>query len=362
MPPLKTEKDDSNKFTHNLMKWHVTYNKRTMPWKGEKDAYKIWISEIILQQTRVMQGIAYYEKFIERFPDIKSLATAKDSEVFKVWEGLGYYSRCKNILHTARHIVGNCNGKFPDEYGKILNLKGVGPYTAAAISSFAYGLPHAVVDGNVFRVLSRFFGDATPIDSSKGNSHFTSKANQLLDKKSPGAYNQAIMDLGATICKPRIAECTLCPLQKSCAAFKTGGVNKLPVKEKKLSKNNRWFYYFIFLLNDEVLVNKRAGNDIWQNLDEFYLYEAYQASKWDNATVQAWLSEQLGVKRYHLRHTSPLFKQQLTHQNLQGQFFVVQLESLPKSLRHFEKINMNDIASLAFPRFINSYLEKYPLQ
>jgi A/G-specific adenine glycosylase len=258
--------------------------------------------------------------------------------------------------------VSTLQGNFPDEYSKVLSLKGVGPYTAAAISSFAYGLPHAVVDGNVFRVLSRFFGDATPVDSTRGTNHFTSRANQLLDKQNPGAFNQAIMDFGATVCKPRIAECTMCPLQKNCLAFRTGQVNKLPVKEKKLSKNNRWFYYFVFLLENEVLVSKRVEKDIWENLHEFYLYEAYQLLKWDNDTIRLWLKEQLGIKKYLLQHTSSIFRQQLTHQNIQGQFFVVQLERLPKSLLHFKKIKMNDAALLAFPRFINSYLEKYPLQ
>jgi A/G-specific adenine glycosylase len=332
-----------------------------MPWKGEKDAYKIWISEIILQQTRVLQGISYYNKFLEKFPDVKTLAEASEAEVFKVWEGLGYYSRCKNILHTARHIVNNLDGVFPRDYHNILALKGIGPYTASAISSFAYGLPHAVVDGNVLRVLSRYFGEATPIDSSQGSAIFNKLADLALDKKDPASYNQAIMDFGATICKPRIAECTHCMLQKKCIAFKTGQVNKLPVKAKKLARSCRWLYYFIFIVGDHVLVNKRVGNDIWQNLHEFYLYEAYESTKWDEVKVELWLKEQLGIKNYFLKHSSATYSQQLTHQSLQGQLFVIQLQKVPKSLQHFESIKLKDILLLAFPKFINTYLEKHPL-
>src|SRR3954465_3784420 len=186
-------------FTRKLMQWHHNQNKRTMPWKGEKEPYKIWISEIILQQTRVMQGLSYYKNFIKEFPTVKSLALAPDEAVFKAWEGLGYYSRCKNLLFTAPPNVENLNGKFPEKFENILKLKGIGPYTAAAISSFAYGLPHAVVDGNVFRVLARFFGEAVAVDSKLGKEVFTAMASTLLYKKDPGAYNQAIMDFGATV-------------------------------------------------------------------------------------------------------------------------------------------------------------------
>jgi len=212
------------------------YNNRAMPWKGEKDAYKIWLSEIILQQTRVEQGWDYYNRFIERFPQIQLLADAKDEEVFKLWEGLGYYSRCKNLLATARFITQEKRGIFPSAYKDILHLKGVGPYTAAAIASFAFNLPHAVVDGNVSRVLSRFFGIATPIDSTAGKQEFTALAQALLDQQSPGIYNQAIMDFGATICKPQLPLCADCPLQAECTAFQTGKISDLPVKEKKLQK------------------------------------------------------------------------------------------------------------------------------
>lgn len=348
-------------FTINLMEWHRTFNKRTMPWKGEKDAYKIWISEIILQQTRVKQGVAYYNRFLENFPNLYSLATAEDGSVFKVWEGLGYYTRCRNVLHTSRYIQRELNGKFPDNYDDILKLKGIGPYTAAAIASFAYGLPHAVVDGNVFRVLSRFFGETIPIDSTEGIKFFTTLADKVLYKQDPASYNQAIMDFGATVCKPQIAECSKCMLQPNCVAYKRGWVNKLPVKEKKLKRSNRWFYYFVFSINDEVLVSKRTGKDIWQSLYEFYLYEADNPIQWNDASIALWLTEQLGIKHYKLKHISANFSQQLTHQNLKGQFILIQLPTLHKSLKHFKRVKSVDLSSYAFPKFIHQYLVKNPL-
>ena len=216
-----------------------------MPWKGEKDPYKIWLSEIILQQTRVEQGLAYYTNFIKTFPTVHQLAKAPDEKVFKLWEGLGYYSRCRNLLATARFISKELKGKFPDNYESIKALKGIGPYTAAAISSFAYNLPHAVVDGNVFRVLARVFGISKSIDSTEGKKQFTVLAEELLDKNHPGLYNQAIMDFGAVICKPAAPLCDTCVFKKECYAFRHNKVNALPVKEKKINIKKRWFYYLV---------------------------------------------------------------------------------------------------------------------
>jgi A/G-specific adenine glycosylase len=344
-------------FTRNIIDWHLEGNKRIMPWKGEKDPYKIWISEIILQQTRVMQGLAYYNNFIKVFPTLKSLAEAPDEAVFKVWEGLGYYSRCKNLLFSARHILNNLGGIFPEMYENLLKLKGIGPYTAAAISSFAYGLPHAVVDGNVFRVLSRFFGEAIPIDSIKGKEHFTALANKLLFKEDSAAFNQAIMDFGATICKPQIAECHACILQKECAAYNYGLVNKLPVKEKRLIKRKRFFTYFIFISEEGVLVRKRIEKDIWENLYEFYLFESDKELDWQPKDIKKWMGEQLGVSGFSIKSVSPVYKQQLTHQSLSGKFITVHLESVPATLQHFLKLKGEDLSIIAFPKFINQFLD-----
>jgi A/G-specific adenine glycosylase len=343
-------------FTKNIIDWHLMENKRTMPWKGEKDPYKIWISEIILQQTRVLQGLSYYNNFIKEFPTLASLAAAEDDAVFKIWEGLGYYTRCKNLLVSARHIANNLNGVFPDSYEKILELKGIGPYTAAAVSSFAYGLPHAVVDGNVFRVLARYFGEALPIDSQKGKAYFTTLATQLLYKKDSSAYNQAIMDFGATVCKPQVPLCQECILQPRCVAYNHGLVNKLPVKEKQLVRKKRWFSYFIFKIGDSVLINKRTGKDIWENLFEFYLFEGEKEMHWKEEELRPWLYLQLGIKDYILKEISPFFMQQLTHQNIKGNFIELELPTLPATLKDFMLVEIQNLSNYPFPKFINQYL------
>lgn len=344
-------------FTLKLINWHLKENKRTMPWKGEIDPYKIWISEIILQQTRVEQALEYYKNFITKFPTIKNLAAAPDEAVYKIWEGLGYYTRCKNIIYTARHIHTDLNGIFPGKYDDIIALKGIGPYTAAAISSFAYGLPHAVVDGNVFRVLSRYFGEAIAIDSVKGKECFTTLANELLYKKDPAAHNQAIMDFGATVCKPKIPVCTLCIFQNHCIAFKNGLVNKLPVKEKQLIKKKRWFTYFVFVIGEQVLINKRIEKDIWQNLYEFYLFET--GKEWDvkNDELKKLLQDQLGIEKYKINSISPIFTQQLTHQNLQGRFINIILDKVPVALQHYKVVKKENLLLFPFPAFINQYLQ-----
>lgn len=337
------------------MRWHLAHNTREMPWKGEKDPYRIWLSEVILQQTRVAQGMSYYNAFVSRFPNIGALAAAPDQEVFKLWEGLGYYNRCKNLLFTARQIVAERNGSFPDTYETLLALKGVGPYTAAAIASFAYNLPFAVVDGNVFRVLARYFGIETPIDSAAGKDQFSKLAAEVLDRREPGLHNQAIMDFGATICKPVAPACSLCPVRTSCIAFAEGRVNLLPVKEKTLHRRTRWFYYFLFELNGSVLVHKRTARDIWENLFEFFLLESEEQIKWTDLQVAGWLREQAGVEAEVL-HITKVQSQQLTHQQIRGQFISIKLSSMPELLSHYEWQPLENLRSLPFPKFITSYL------
>ena len=342
-------------FTCQLIDWHQRENKRILPWKGEQDPYKIWLSEIILQQTRAEQGLPYYQKFIQKYPTIADLAQAPDTEVFKLWEGLGYYSRCKNLLHTARYIVNEWGGKFPENYESILSLKGIGPYTAAAISAFAYNLPHAVVDGNVFRVLARCFGIYTPADAAEGRKIFTELASQLLDKEQPALYNQAIMDFGATICKPVNPLCKQCPQQNLCEAYLNGTINELPVKEKKLIKKMRWFTYFIFDVGGKTLVHQRVAKDIWQSLYEFYLIETDANPHWDNEKINTYLQNQFGVKDFIFRYISPFLSQQLTHQTVKAQFISVQLPQIPSMLQHYEWMDKEQIAQLAFPKIINEY-------
>lgn len=328
-----------------------------MPWKGEKDPYKIWLSEIILQQTRVEQGWAYYERFIENYPTIKHLAASKDEAAFKLWEGLGYYNRCKNLLFTARHISTQLKGRFPDQYPDIVALKGVGPYTAAAIASFAYNLPYAVVDGNVFRVLSRVFGIDTAIDSTEGKAVFAELAQEVLDKKEPAAFNQAIMDFGATVCKPVAPLCGSCPMNTHCEAYLHGRVNSLPVKNKVLQKKTRWFSWFVLQVNGKVLVNRRSSRDIWENLYEFYLVETPAQPHWDNAAVNDWLLNQFGIRKAIIDTVSPVLSQQLTHQTIKGQFIVVQLPQIPATLQEYDWLPLTKLPLLAFPKLINTWLE-----
>jgi len=345
-------------FTSTLLHWHTHSNTREMPWKGEKDPYKIWLSEIILQQTRVEQGLAYYNKFTQAYPTIFDLAKAKDQTVFKLWEGLGYYNRCRNLLATAREIVKTFDGKFPSDYETLLLLKGVGPYTAAAIASFAFNAPHAVLDGNVFRVIARYEGIDVPTDTTAGKKLFETRAAALLDKKRAGLYNQAIMDFGATVCKPLAPTCTICPLQKTCVAHATAQVNQLPIKEKQLIKKERRFYYFLLQVQDEIWVTERKHKDIWQGLFEFYVLDAGKKILWNETTVQQFLKEQLGVTSMKLIHRSLEIKQQLTHQIISAQFIRVALTKKPSSITSGKWQKIGQLKKLPFPKLINQYLSE----
>ena len=342
-------------FTKQLLAWNLSYNDRGMPWKGEKDPYKIWLSEIILQQTRVEQGLAYYNSFIDRFPTVHKLAKAPETTVFKLWEGLGYYTRCKNLITTAKYISKDLKGIFPDDYEGLLALKGIGPYTAAAIGSFAFNLPHAVVDGNVFRVLSRFFGIATPIDSTTGKKEFTTLANELLDKKQPGVYNQSLMDFGATVCKPQQPLCSTCMLKSNCSAYLQGLVNLLPVKEKSITKRTRWFYYLIIEQNGAVFVRKRGAKDIWENLYEFVLIENNEVLPLENLKVLKEVKNIFGKTPFEVVKISKPYRQLLTHQTIHGQFISIKVGAT-LSLSGYEAIKKKELEKLPFPKFITGYL------
>ncbi|MGC4101518.1 A/G-specific adenine glycosylase [Ferruginibacter sp.] len=343
-------------FTSRLLQWNTDVNDRHMPWKGEKNPYKIWLSEVILQQTRVEQGWEYYNRFVAAFPTIMDLAKAPDTQVFKLWEGLGYYTRCKNLLATARYIADECRGQFPDQYEDILALKGVGPYTAAAIASFAYNLPHAVVDGNVFRVLSRFFANNTPVDSTEGKRFFTALANELLDKKQPGIYNQALMDFGAVVCKPQLPLCTQCPLQKKCGAYLTGMVSNLPVKEKTIVQRTRWFFYFVMEYKGRLYVRKRGAKDIWENLYEFVLLESPAPTDMEEVKRSPGFKKMLTKNAYTAGPISKIYSQKLTHQTIHGQFARLHLKNAPE-LEGYEAVTEKELELLPFPKLITSYLK-----
>ena len=345
-------------FTTTLLHWHTHTNTREMPWKGEKDPYKIWLSEIILQQTRVEQGLAYYNTFIQAYPTVFDLAKAKEQTVFKLWEGLGYYNRCRNLLFTAKEIVSEYKGVFPKEYETLLTLKGVGPYTAAAIASFAFNAPHAVLDGNVFRVIARYEGIDVPTDSSAGKKIFETRAAALLDKKRAGLYNQAIMDFGATVCKPLAPTCTICPLQKTCVAHATAQVNQLPIKEKQLIKKERRLYYFLLQVKDEIWVTERKNKDIWQGLFEFYVLDAGKKIGWNEVSTKQFLKEQLGVSSIQLLDRSSDIKQQLTHQIVTAQFIRIALTKKPATMTAGKWQKISKLKALPFPKLINQYFNE----
>lgn len=351
----------AKQFTDLLLAWDKDQNDRVMPWKGEKNPYKIWLSEIILQQTRVEQGWAYYEKFIHHFPTIFDLAKAKEEKVFKLWEGLGYYNRCRNLLFTAKWIVQHFNGVFPSTYEDLMALKGIGPYTASAIASFAFDLPHAVVDGNVYRVLARFYGIETPTDSKEGLLQFNVLAHQNLSKKYPGQYNQAIMDFGASVCKPALPNCNDCVMQNKCIAFSLNKVNQLPVKIKTIQKKKRNFDFYCFEYQQTWFIQKRTGKDIWQDLHQFYLVEQDAFAPLTETYLMNVLNTQLAISakaidRPGIRMYSP-YKQQLTHQTIQARFIVVPLKKIPSTLSKANWVSVKQLKKLAFPKLLNEFLQ-----
>jgi A/G-specific adenine glycosylase len=311
---------------NTLIHW-AARNPRPMPWKGEKDPYKIWLSEIILQQTRVEQGWAYYEKFIRHYPTVLDLAAASEDQVLKDWEGLGYYSRARNLHAAARYMADVLGGQFPDTYEGIRALKGVGDYTAAAIASFAYNLPYAVLDGNVYRVLARRFGITTPIDTPAAKREFTAMAQSLLDKEQPGAYNQAMMDFGALQCTPAQPLCTTCPFQNTCVAFQTGKTAELPVKSKQVAKKERYFLYVIFKNGPQTWIQQRIDKDIWQGLYEFPLLEtgflpADKKEGW--ALVKKQYFPEMSDTEIPYLTLSKYYRQTLTHRYVNAVFLSVE--------------------------------------
>jgi A/G-specific adenine glycosylase len=345
-------------FSKKLLRWGEGKDIRKMPWKGEKDPYRIWLSEIILQQTRVEQGWSYYEKFIKTFPDLKSLAEAKEKDVFKLWEGLGYYSRCRNLMATAKIIVAEYRGRFPNDYEKILALPGIGPYTAAAIASFAFGLPYAVVDGNVHRVLSRYFGISLPLRSAKDKKLFQELADALLDKKDPGRYNQAIMDFGALICKPVNPLCASCVQRRNCQAFRHHWVDLLPVKEKGITRKIRWFCYFI--ADDgkgNYWIRERSNKDIWKNLYEFILWETGKLIPQHQIGRSAFVREHFGKSGFRILRISDIVTQHLTHQTIHGCFIHIRLKRAGAGLEGYQPVPAERLHQYPFPGLISSYLK-----
>lgn len=337
-----------------LIVWY-NHNKRDLPWRNSKDAYKIWVSEIILQQTRVQQGLDYYHRFLDRFPDINSLAKAPEEDVLKVWQGLGYYSRARNMHHAAKAVTREYGGRFPADYASIRKLKGIGDYTAAAIASVSFDLPFAVVDGNVYRVLSRLFGISTPIDSAKGKKEFAELAQSILEVNQPGESNQALMEFGAIQCVPGQPDCSVCPLSHKCFACLNRSVSAFPVKTKKVKQKERYLNYLYICDNDHLFLEKRGDGDIWRNMYQLPLIETKNP-----ATAEELIRSEEWKEVFNngAPMIGPVFPERihlLTHQRLHIRFISVRLHgTLPQE--RYTKVGRNDIERYPVPKPVETFL------
>ena len=342
-------------FSNLLIDWYLK-NKRDLPWRQLKEPYAIWLSEIILQQTRVAQGWAYYEKFLNQFPSVFDLAVASEQDVIKCWQGLGYYSRARNLHKAAQIIVKDYRGKMPNSYDALLQLPGIGDYTASAITSICFGHKTPVVDGNVYRFLGRFFGIQTPINSSKGIKEYKEMAFELIDSKDPATFNQAIMEFGALQCKPQNPNCSECPFQFKCVAFAENTIKSLPVKINKTKIKTRHFNYLVFIGNaSDTLLVRRTGKGIWQNLYEFPLLES------DTLMSETALKNHSNFPKWALHSHSEIslynetpIVHKLSHQHLITQFWIVSALDLPASSIAIEKLEKYPVSALT-ARFLNDF-------
>lgn len=334
-------------FSLSITDWYRR-NKRDLPWRHTNDPYKIWLSEIILQQTRVAQGMDYYLKFVKHYPKVEDLANADEQEVLRLWQGLGYYSRARNLHFAAKTVVNDFGGKFPDTYKDVLSLKGVGEYTAAAISSFAYNLPHPVIDGNVYRVLSRFFGEETPIDSTIGKKVFKEKAALVFDEKNPAEHNQAIMEFGALMCTPKTPNCAECPLQDACVSLREGVQLELPKKTKKIKVTKRYFEYFVPDSDQFVWLKKREGKGIWQNMYEFPVLEFEKQITEGELLLASKKQKQISDIEFINE-----FKHILSHQHIYARFWRIGVNEL----QGYEVIQRESIDDYPISRLIDKFLE-----
>lgn len=343
-------------FAREIIEWYQV-NKRDLPWRHTTDPYIIWLSEIIMQQTRVEQGTPYFNRFAEKYPTVADFAAADEGEILKLWQGLGYYSRGRNMHHTARIVMEEYAGYFPSNYNALLTLKGIGEYTAAAISSFAAGEAKAVVDGNVFRLLARYFGIDTPINSGIGKKIFTELANELIDQSMPGIYNQAAMEFGSLVCKPKNPDCPACPLQPGCEAYRSGRINELPVKIKTVKIRERYFYYILIRNEKGILLSKRGPNDIWQNLYELPLFETNEPASVQNLVKNESFTKTFGNEVVIKTVTGPV-KHILSHQRLFATF--IEIENYSEQFisdNGWFYVKTNDIDTLAQPKLIFQFFK-----
>lgn len=338
-------------FSVKLITWYNSHH-RPLPWRATSDPYKIWLSEIILQQTRVAQGLPYYQSFVDTFPTVKALAAAREQTVLRLWQGLGYYSRARNLHACAKHVAKQLGGVFPNTYHELLKLPGIGPYTAAAIASFAFNEPVAVVDGNVFRMLARIFGIDNDISTAAGKEFFLTKANQLLDQKRPGLFNQAMMEFGATHCKPIAPGCDDCIFKKQCVAYTRDLIHLLPVKTNKIKPKKRYFTYLVFYRDGKLAMKQRLGKDIWKGLYDFPLIEL------NLRAALSWIAKNepaIKASRENIVHQA---KHVLTHQVIDAAFVGVEVS---KGLANFgnqelEFYSPRQVHKLPKPTLITRFL------
>jgi A/G-specific adenine glycosylase len=348
-------------FSNKLLKWYGS-NARDLPWRNTSNPYFIWISEVILQQTRVNQGIPYYYRFIEEFPTVQALANAPIDKLMKVWQGLGYYSRARNLKEGAIQIVNEYHGQIPNTFDKLLKIKGIGPYSAAAIASFAFDRAVPAVDGNVYRILARVFGIFTPIDSSKGKKEFFELAKELISKEEPGRFNQAIIDFGALQCTPKSPRCSDCPFSDYCYAFQNNLITSLPVKGKKKPPKNRFFYYFMIKYGNYTFIKRRRENDIWHSLYEFPLYEHEKQLKMNEIGLLINSINFLKDTQPTIRYVSEPVKHVLSHRIIWATFIIVHI-SKPNYILNSEYhlTSVEDLSTYSFPRLIDGYMVAEPV-
>lgn len=341
-------------FSKALISWY-SKNARSLPWRQTNNPYFVWISEIILQQTRVDQGLPYYLKFIKAFPNVEKLHQASEDQVLKKWQGLGYYSRARNMKRAAAQIVEEHKGIFPQTYEGLLSLQGIGPYTAAAISSISFNQAKAVVDGNVYRVLARYFGVSLPINSTEGKKYFQNLADEMMDHRNPGMYNQAIMEFGARLCKPQNPECETCPLVNSCAAYAQQQIKELPVKLKKLKVNKRYLNFLLLQNNKEIWIERREEQNIWKGLYQLPLIESKEELEANDLLKHIEFTNLMKDHTYKVLSIYKI-KHKLTHRDLFIQFIHLEIEE--GSFLSFKKVEIEDLKGFAFPKPIENYLKR----
>jgi len=343
-------------FKTQLHHWY-SINRRDLPWRYTRNPYYIWLSEVILQQTRIDQGLTYFNRFVQEYPEIKDLAEASEDQVLKLWQGLGYYSRARNLHFTAKYITKSLNGNFPDQYDAIRKLKGVGDYTASAIASIAFNLEHAALDGNVFRVLSRFFGIYEPTDTNAGKEVFGKLARELIKGTDPGMHNQSIMEFGALQCVPKNPDCNACPLQDRCYAKSMLKINELPVKKNKVKQLDRYFTFLVIKTENSTFLRKRINNDIWRNLFEFPVIESTHKTELPELIESKVFNEIVSINST-IEHIGNWELHLLTHRRIHYRIIRINVPFVNTNPIDCIKVNKQDISNFAVPKLLESYIIK----